>query len=758
MDVGLGVQRPGYNIFVSGSAGTGKKSVIRRLLEVYAKSKESPCDWIYVYNFDNTDAPKALQLKAGEGQKFSLSMAKAVARIKDTIQKDFQNEEFENTVNEIVSNSKDKQSKIYLQLEKLAAKMGFSLKRTSLGIETIPLIKGKPATERAYEKLSKKEKKIIEDQRSKLEPEVLKKSRKIRDLDEFMKRKLHTLEEKVASRVVERYIDPLLVAYNKSDVSLLDHIEEVRNYILDNIADFSPLEVDEEGVEPFTSSNIRNKFNKFKINVFIDNKKNKDAPVVIETNPTYYNLFGKLERDVENGMYLTDFTKIKPGSIHKANGGYLVLDVNDVLKIPYVWETLKRVLKNRLAYIEELDEHFAAIPATALRPQPIPLDIKVILLGDEETYQFLLGADEEFLKIFKIKSDFDSQMNRNLENIRSYGDFVASRCKKEKLRHFDNGAVSALVEFASRVVEDQKKLTTEFGVIKDIIIEADYRSRKVGSNLVRRSHVEEALEEKHFRANLFERRLFDLVKTKELIISVDGKRIGLVNGLTVYDFGDYSFGKVCRVTCVVSMSGEEKVFNIERASKLSGNFHDKGVFILSGFLNALIARKESYHLSASLVFEQSYGEIDGDSATLAELTALVSSLAEIPVFQNLAITGSLNQLGDVQPIGGVNEKIEGFYKTCKLLGRGDTYNVIIPHQNVGHLMLNKETRKAVTQGFLRIFPVKQFWEVFEIATGVEFGAKNVQTKVFSKNSALGIVLKKLEAIRKKEDDRTNLKR
>ncbi len=540
--------------------------------------------------------------------------------------------------------------------------------------------------------------------------------------------------------MVDAAIEPLTTACVKY-AELTDYLQQVRDYIVENLSDF--VHAEEPGAETEQGMILeRDRFLKFKVNVFVDNQNSKCAPVLMESNPTFYNLFGKIERSVEHGMYVTDFTKIKAGAIHKANGGYLILDVQDILKMPYVWESLKRVLRNREGYIEELDEHLALIPASALRPQPIPLDLKVIVIGGEEIYHLLFVLDDEFPKIFKIKSDFDYKMQRNKENIHAYVSFIATRCHKEKLNHVDASGVAAIIEHSSRLVGDQGQLTTEFSKIKDIIIEADFVAREQRQRIIKRSHVERALEQKFYRVNLFERHLMDMVRSKDIMVSIEGRRIGQVNGLSVYDLGDYSFGKICRITCTTAIS-DNGIFNIDRASKLSGKIHDKGMYILSGFLTALLARKSSLGISASLCFEQSYDMIDGDSATASELTAVISALAEIPVKQNVAMTGSLNQLGDIQPVGGINEKIEGFYRTCKALGKGKNYKVIIPIQNRTNLMLDKETRQAIARGFLKIYPVRYFWEAFELATGVAFGARSVHESKFAPGTALEMISKKL---------------
>lgn len=747
IDVGLGIKKPGYNIYVSGYSGSGKTGVIQNFVEKFAKKLSEPNDWIYVFDFQKKDTPRAIQLRAGEGRRFVKLMDNFIEDLRQQIPFALQSEDYERTINALMSKSSDKQAKKYSELEKIAKKMGFHLKSTSMGIETIPTIGGRPLTEKEYGKLSDKNKSQIEAKRSILEPIVLKYARKIRTMEVETKELLRNLEKEIGRRMVEVAIEPLTKACVKYP-ELLEYLAQVRDYIVENLSDFvNPEEAKAEGDQNFLLE--RDKFVKYKVNLFVDNQKTKYAPVFLESNPTYYNLFGKIERSVEHGMYMTDFTKIKSGAIHRANGGYLILDVQDILKMPYVWESLKRVLRHKEAYIEELDEHLALIPASALRPQPIPLDLKVIMMGSDELYHLLFTMDDEFQKIFKIKADFDYKMARSRENIHSYVNFIATRCHKEKLQHFDSSGVAAIIEHSSRLVEDQVLLTTEFSKIKDIIIEADFIAREQKQKVVKRSHVEKALEQKFYRVSLFERHLMDMVRSKDIMVSIEGKRIGQVNGLSVYDFGDHSFGRVCRITCTTAIS-DSGIFNIDRASKLSGKIHDKGMYILSGFLTAMLARQHSLGVSASLCFEQSYDMIDGDSATASELIAVISALGEIPVKQNIAVTGSLNQLGDVQPVGGINEKIEGFYRTCKALGKGASYKVIIPIQNKTNLMLDKDTRRAIANGFLKIYPVRYFWEAFEIATGVPLGAKSIHEKKFPTGSALDIIAKKLERLSEKK--------
>lgn len=750
INTGLGIRKPGYNIYVAGMHGTGKTSVIRTFLEKWSKSTPTPPDWLYVYNFNSPETPRAISMPGGGGRKFKKRVEQLIKTLKEEIPAALQSEDYENAVNSAVSTSNDKKSRLFSELEKLAKTMEFQIKSTRLGIETIPVVDGRALTEKDYGKLEDTVREGIETRRAKLEPEVLDFARKVRAIEQETKDLVEQLRGSLGQEVVGRRLDDIVAEVKKND-ALKEYLEEVRADILENLLEFASAD-DDEAEEPqhqIVYEDERDHFKRYAINVFVDNNTTKGAPVIIESNPTYYNLFGKIEKNVEHGMYLTDFSMIKAGAIQRANGGYLVLNAIDIFKTPSIWETLKRVLKNRLGFIEDMGEQYSIVPTSGLRPTPIPLDLKVIMIGTDEIYHALFDLDEDFAKIFKIKADFDYKMDRNHKNMDAYGAFVATRTHREKLLPFDRSAVATMVEYGSRLVEDQRLLSTQFGVLKDLTIEADYLARERGHTVVKRDHVESALSEKFYRVSLVEDHILEMVRNQDVLLSIDGSRIGQVNGLAVYDMGDYSFGKLNRITCTTSIS-DDGIVNIERASKLSGSIHDKGLLILSGFLNAILAKRYRLGVSASICFEQSYGTIDGDSASCAELIAIVSAMAGIPIAQNFAITGSVNQLGDIQPVGGINEKVEGFYKVCKLLGKSDTYNMIIPHQNVPNLMLNSETRKSVQEGFLKIYPVKHVAEAFELATGVALGAIDVYDETFVPDSALDQIAKKVENLKKEE--------
>ena len=751
--MGLGIRKPGYNIYVAGIQGTGKTSVIKTFLERWSADAPRPKDWVYVYDFSQTEQPRAISMGPGEGRRLKKSMEHMVKSLRSDITAALQSEDYENAVNAYLSASNERKSKLFSELEKRAKSLDFAIKSTRMGIETIPVLDGRPLTEKEYGKLSDVQRDAIEDRRSQLEPEVLDFARKVRAIEQETKDYVEKLRSEIGSQVVSAQLDPVRQEFSDSE-AVIEYLKDVENDIIENLLDF--VETDEpqqeQPHEMFLPPEERDRFRRYKINVFVDNTNAKGAPVIIETNPTYYNLFGRIEKNVEHGMYLTDFTMIKAGAVHKASGGYLVLNALDIFKQGSIWDTLKRVLKNRLGYIEDMGEQYSLLPTSGLRPEPIPLDLKVILIGNDDIYHILHDADEDFHKIFKIKADFDHKMQRSGDNIASYASFVATRSKIEQLLPFDRSSIGAIVEYGSRLVEDQRFMSTQFGELKDLTIEADYIARELGAKAVSRKHVEQALDEKYFRVNLVEENLFNMVKQEDLLLSVHGDVVGQVNGLAVYDLGDYSFGKLGRITCTTTIS-HDGVINIERASKLSGKIHDKGVLILTGLLNSLLGKKRPMGLAASVCFEQSYGMIDGDSASLAEFVAVISALSGVPVRQGVAMTGSINQFGEVQPIGGVNEKVEGFWKTCQILGakgpKDAVYTCLIPRQNVPNLMLARDARKAVETGQLRIIPVADVIGSFKIATGVDLGVQDIRLlreAPFTKGSALQKAVDRLEFV------------
>lgn len=764
IQVGLGIQKPGYNIYVSGHHGTGKESVIKTFLENWSAKQQSPNDWVYLYDFERPENPRVLELPRGEAKKFKKRLANFVRDLKVEIPKVLESEDYENAISTYLSASNDRKAKLYTELERYAQGLDFSIKSTRMGIETVPVLNGRALSEKDYGKLSESQRADVEKKRSKLEPEVLDFARKVRGIDQETRDYIESLRHDFGHALVREHLGPIIDYYQETGLTeVVDHLEKIKEDVVENLLSFveQEEEYEEEAEERVMNRRDSKDFlRKYQVNVFVDNSKTKGAPVIIESNPTFYNLFGKVEKQVEYGIYNTDFTMIKAGSIHLANGGYLVLNAQDIFRTHGVWETLKRMLRSRKAFIEDMGEQFNMLPTSGLRPDPVPLELKVILIGNNDIYQILFDEDEEFKKIFKIKADFDYKMPRTAENINQYGSFIASRVEAEKLMPFDRSGIAAVVEHSSRMVEDQNYLSTQFGAIKDLTIESDYVARESGSKVVKREHVEAAVREQIYRHNLYEDQLLQMLETEEILLSFEGAVVGQINGLTVYDLGDCSFGKPVRITCTTAMS-EDGISNIERISRLSGRIHDKGMSIITSLIHSLLAREYDLRLSASICFEQSYGPIDGDSASVAEAVAILSSMSGIPIRQNYAVTGSLNQFGEVQVIGGVNEKIEGFYKSCEMVGKADKYHVLIPDKNAQHLCLEPHLREAVGEGKLDIIPVTYLWQAFELLTGHKLGISHHTDKTFAPHSCLDIIAKKLQKIRDdegKEDEAAEVKR
>jgi predicted ATP-dependent protease len=735
--VGLGIQKPGYNIYVAGVQGTGKTSVIRTFLKKTAKAQPTPCDWIYAYNFKNPEMPRAMAMPTGSAKKFKKDMDEFVELLAEELPAALQSEEYENKVNATVNASNDKKTKLFNDLEKNARTMNFGVKSTRMGIVTVPIIDGKPLSEKEYSELTEQQKEKIEGARNDLEPEVLDFARRVRAIEAETRELLEELRSDVGNFVLKENLDPLLKAYSDKK-EIKEYLNEVKENILENLVEFLKKNEDggdEEGEEPeAVRPRKADPYVQYRVNVFVDNTETKGAPIIVESNPTYYNLFGKIEKNIEYGVYTTDFKMIKAGALARANGGYLVLNAIDIFRNPQVWETLKRVIKNQKLFIEDLGEQYSLLPTSGLRPEPISLNVKIIIIGSDWIYRTLYQVDEDFNKIFKIKADFDIQMNRNTKHIDDYIRFITTRSKVENLLPFDASAIATIVEHSSRITDDQEKLSTRFSLIKDLTIESNFMAKERGASRISSTDVEKAINEHYVRSNLVEDHISESVENGTILLSTNSRRVGEINGLVVYDLGDISFGKPARITCR-SFKGKPGIVNIEREAQLSGKLHNKGVSIMTSWLNATFGRKSAIQFSGAICFEQNYGGVDGDSATLAEILLITATAGNIPIDQSIAVTGSVNQFGEVQPIGGVNEKVEGFFKTCQKRGLTGRQGCIVPQQNVKNLMLNRATREAISEGKFHIWSVSKVEEAFEIITGFEAGSWDEKTKKWTPGSA-----------------------
>ncbi|WIV13470.1 ATP-binding protein [Proteiniborus sp. MB09-C3] len=739
LNFGLSIKKKGYNVFVSGIAGTGRNSHSYSIARSFAEKRNTPDDWCYVYNFKKPEAPVAIRLKPGEGIIFKKKMKDFIDKLKIEIAKSFSSKEYDDKKSEVLHYYQKKIEDIIDELNSMAKEHNFIFRQTEKGLLSIPLIEGRPMKESEIEDLSEEEIADIRKNSTQLISKAFDIVKEIRQVEEELRHKMKKLNEETALEVVDFYSASIEALFNENN-AVVNYINEVKQSIIENIDKFT----EEESSELQTLLNRGNKSEDFctryEINLFIDKSSEKGAPVIREANPTYYNLLGKIEYVNEHGMLKTDHTRIRPGAIHEANGGYLIIQAKDILINPGAWEGLKRAIITEEARIENIGKE-SILPET-ITPEPIPLDLKVIIIGDNYTYQLLYIYDDDFKKLFRIRADFDIEMDRNEENVGKIISFIAHHCDEEGLKPFHKGAIGRVLEHGSRLAEHQNKLTTRFNEMVEIMYEADTWADYDTSSIVLEKHVNKAIDERIYRNNKYEEKLQELIAEGTILINTSGYKVGEINGLSVMGSGQYSFGRPNKIT-VTTYAGKDGIINIEREVNISGSSHDKGVMILSGYLGEKFATKYPLSLSASITFEQSYGIIDGDSASSTELYALLSSLSDIPINQGIAVTGSVNQKGMIQPIGGVNEKIEGYFKICKLKGLTGEEGVIIPYQNIDNLMLSDEVIEAVNDGKFSIYAIKTIDEGIEILTGVKSGIRDEDGN-FEEDTVSYLVQKKLD--------------
>ncbi|HPU01668.1 MAG TPA: ATP-binding protein [Bacillota bacterium] len=722
MEFGLRIKRTGYNIFITGYTGTGRSSYALTAVQQIAAQEPRPDDWIYVYNFNNPSEPLALNLPAGEGAIFCRRVEELLDDLKQAIPKAFDTEDYERQKAALVKEFQQLRSERLEELNQAAMEQGFALKRTSAGFVTVPLLNGEQLSEEEYAKLEQPVKEELEKRSTAVQLKAMEIMRRIQSAERELKEKLKELDQRIAIAATGHLFNEILEKYSAFP-KVQRYLKALQEDVLSNLSEFR---TDEEE-QPFPLAWLQRQGReqaelRYKVNLFVDHRETKGAPVVYETNPSYYNLMGRMEYENRLGAVVTDFTMIKAGALHRANGGYLILQANDVLSGLQSWEALKRTLKTKEIRIENLGEQFAMVTVSTLRPQPIPLQLKVIMIGSPLLYQLLYSYDEDFRKLFKVKVDFDVEMDLNDDNLSKMAGFIAYHCKRDRLRHFDREAVAKTIEYSARLAENQDKLSTRFNEIVELLYEADAWAGIEEEEVVRGDHVKKALAEKMERSNRYEQKILEAIEKGQLLLDFEGAKVGQVNALSVIDLGNYQFGRPSRVTCTVS-PGRRGIINIERESKLSGKIHDKGVLILGGYLTRRYGSKVPLNLSASLCFEQSYSSVEGDSASAAELFALLSSISGIPLKQNFAVTGSINQNGEIQPVGGINSKIEGFYAACKIKGLTGDQGVIIPRANMKNLVLNEEVLEAVANGRFHIYAISSVDEGMELLTGMKAGSE-----------------------------------
>lgn len=722
VEFGLFAKNQGYNIFISGLVGTGKITYAKAAVNKIAATKPAPGDWCYVNNFTNNSQPIVLSLPTGMGHVFCTDMEELIEDIKTEVEKIFGSDDYEQSKNSIIKSFQERRSVLIDSFNDKAEEYGIMPQWSTTGFIGVPMLNGKAIPPEEFQQLDKEEKEKIEKKIVTVHEKAMEVIRRMQELERQMREEIRVLDSKVGLFAAGSLIEEVKEKY-RAHAEVVEYLEAIKQDAVKNINDFKASTGEEEPNNPFaflkknTQENIRDKY---KVNLLVDNRELTGAPIVVESNPTYYNLVGRVEYETRMGMMSTDFTMIKAGALHKANGGYLILNARDVLTNIGAWEALKRILKTQKLFVENLSEQYGMTAMATLKPKPVPIDVKVILIGNPYLYYLMYNHDEEFSKLFKIHADFDTQVESNTDNIQKMARFISSTVNNKKLKHFDRCAVAKMVEYSCRMAGSQKKLTTRFSEVVKIICEADIWATMDHSDIVTAEHVKQAIAEKNYRANKHEEHLQEMFADGKLMIDTDGRKVGQVNGLAVMAVGEYMFGKPSRIT-VNTYMGKGGIVNIERETKMSGTSHSKGVLILNGYIGQKYAQERPLALSASITFEQLYGGVDGDSASSTELYALLSSLSGVPIKQYIAMTGSVNQKGEIQPIGGVTEKIEGFFNVCKINGLTGEQGVMIPHQNVDELALNDEVIDAVAQGKFHVYAVKTIDEGIELLTDVPAG-------------------------------------
>lgn len=718
---GLAIKEAGFNIYVAGPPGTGRTTAVRRFLEDEARSKPVPPDLCYVYNLRDPYRPNAISLPAGRAAEFQLEMLGLVEDAERELVRVFESEEYAVKREETTRSFQLRRSELFAHLNERARAQEFGLQSSSLGLMTVPLREGKPLGEEELQALSAEERGALDQRRAQVQDEVKAVLRQVRALEKQAGKALEELDRELALYAIGPLVEDRLETY-KECAEVVQYLSDVRDDMLKNLDQFGPEQQPDRPALAPTPGVKRDPFRKYKVNVLVDNSDRTGAPVVTEMNPTYPNLFGRIEKEPQFGTLITDFTMIRSGALHRANGGYLVVPAVELLRDGFAWEGLKRALRDRQVSVEEAGERLGYVATKTLRPEPTALDVKVIMIGDPNLYQMLYGYDPDFGELFKVKADFDVHMVCNDENVMNYASFVCALCSNEGLLHLDRSAMARVVEYGARLAGDQEKLSTKFGAISDVIREASFYASEENAPYVSAAHVTRTIDERFYRSGRVQDHIREMIERGTIMIDVEGREVGQVNGLSVLSLGDIAFGQPTRITASTGL-GRGGLIDIEREANLGGPLHTKGVMILSGYLAERYARDKPLSLSARLAFEQSYSGVDGDSASSTELYAILSSLSDLPIRQGIAVTGSVNQKGEVQAIGGVNEKIEGFFAVCQAKGLTGEQGVLIPQSNVVNLMLKTEVVEAVQEGRFHIWSVRTIAEGIEVLTGVPAGQR-----------------------------------
>ena len=722
LELALDIDAQGFSLFISGIPGTGRNTALQAHVERVASSKPVPPDWGYVHNFQDPSQPLAVSLVCGMMKELKRDMDDLVETCQREIPAAFESEDYSHRVGEVTNTTQAKRQAMTGELEEEARKEGFALTFTQVGISPVPLLKGRPMTEEEFARVPDAMRAELKERADRIQHSITHAMQEFRRLGKETSAAISEVDSELVRFTLTPIIEELKEKYAQYPEAV-SYFDQVQADMAEHIEIFKPRE-DTPAPPPGFDQMARDEdfFLRYRVNDLVDNSSCEGAPVIFEYSPTYYNLFGRIDYRARVGTLTTDLTMVKAGAIHRANGGYLVLQARDLLMSPLWWETLKRSLRSKEVRIENIGEQYSPLPSSTLRPHPIPLNAKIILVGSPDLLYLLQRDDEDFRRYFKVTANFDVLMERSVENLGRYAAFVAARCKESGLKPFHNTGVAGIIDYSSRLVEDQGKLTTRFMDIADIITEANYWAGKNGNAVVTSEEVSKAIEQRRYRASLTEERIQEMIEAGTIHISAEGKAAGQINGLAIMSMGDHASGKPSRITARVSL-GRGQMINIERETRMSGKIHSKGFMILTGYVQGKYGQDKPLSLSASIGFEQTYSEVDGDSASSTELYALLSELSQLPIDQGIAVTGSVNQAGDIQAIGEATPKIEGFYDVCKARGLTGTQGVMIPRDNTRNLVLEDSVIKAVEEGRFHIYAVSTIDEGIEVLTGVPAGER-----------------------------------
>ena len=729
LSLGLTMKKKGYNIYITGPAGAGRTTFARKFAQEAARKETTPPDLLYVYNFENPKCPKILRLPPGKGHTLQEQMNELLNRLTNELPKAFGNREFEARKNEIVKVYHNMRDEIIREITIEAKEQEFGVKNTNSGIYFMPIIDGEVISEEQYDELSQEQRDSISKNSETIQKKAAEAMRQIKDYEKNTRKDVEDLEYSIGLFTVGHHINAIMESH-ADEPQVIEYLKAVKEDILDNLEDFVAEESEEEEsiaayLPWYSKKNTDESFTKYKINLLTSHGPDSGAPVVVDFNPTHSNLVGEIEYDNEFGNFSTDFMKIKPGLLHKANGGYLILQAQDILLNHNAWEALRRTLLTG-EIVTEPREYTTGVAVSGVKPEPIPIDVKIIIIGSGWYYDLLYDIDDQFEKLFRIRVDFDYEMKLDNRHIQEVAAFVRCYAEEEDLPSFDSTAVGRLIEYATRLAERQDRLTTCFHRLTEIIQEAAVWAAQDGAETVSGPHVTKAIEKRIYRLNMYEEKLSEMIEDGVIMIDTEGQKVGQINGLAVIDIGDYAFAKPSRITATTYM-GKAGIINIEKEAEMSGSIHDKGMQVLIGYLGQTYAQDFPLSLSCRIAFEQNYSGIDGDSASSTELYAVLSSLSSLPIRQEIAVTGSINQFGDIQPIGGVTYKIEGFFDLCRKRGLTGSQGVVIPKQNVRDLVLNDDVIKAVKDGLFHIYAIGHVDEGISLLTGE--GAEEVHRKV-----------------------------